>query len=119
MERGDWIKIFVAAFLMVISFAISYVAVTVLEPVMLFLAFLALTYLGYRIFRIMVPTPTQTSTVVAIVIAAIASAVIVWTCTPIVKLLLVIALGWIIFRFLSKKFARTIEEDLREVFEGG
>ena len=119
MERGDWIKVFVAAFLMVISFAISYVAVTVLEPVMLFLAFLALTYLGYRLFRILVPTPTETSTVVAIIVAAVASALIVWTCTPIIKLLLIIALAWILFRFLSKKFARTIEEDMREVFGGG
>ena len=113
----DWVKIFTAVILMVTSFVISYFTVVTFEPAVMVLAFIALTYLIYRFLNMVVPLVTPTHIVVAVLLSALASALIVWLGYTLVKVVAVFALTWLVFRLMVKYLAKEIEKDLREVFE--
>jgi len=53
----------------------------------------------------------------SVVLSAIASAVMVWLLYDLVKVLTILVLGWLIFRFLVRNVAGEIEEEIRKAFD--
>jgi len=113
----DWVKVFTAVILMVTSFVIAYFAVVTFEPVVAVIAFIVLTYLIYRFANAVVPLVTPTHIIIAVLLSALASGLIVWLGYSLIKVVAIFALTWLLFRLMVKYLAKEIEKDLREVFE--
>ena len=126
MEMSDWQDILTGVLLFVACMVFSLVAVNILSPIVLFVAFFVLTYF-FLSLAVKVAGKEETGLVALLesnpvtalilgIISMVVSAVIVLTLADIVKLVAAIVLAWIIFRLSLKYVSEKLSRELDEFF---
>jgi hypothetical protein len=107
---NDLIDVVIAIILFIGCLIASYLTVSFLNPVVLLLGFLMLTYFMSKIAIALAPKYA----IADIIISAIVSLVIVWVFAIIIKAMAIIILAWIMFKFVLSQYSPEMAKELDE-----
>jgi len=121
LTAKEWLRVGVAVGLFVIALLISHVIVGLLSHLILIGAFIILAcYLGGIAVRLMgiAPGAPLWKVLVPSIIAIIMAALIVWIFGNLIKVITMLVLAWLLFKWMLKEFAGDIAKELDEYLWG-
>jgi len=118
MEEREWVRIGVALALFVVAFAISWIAVRLLGPLVDVGAFLVLAYLvtgfgiGYFGLRGIAGIIWAPRTILVIVGSVVFAALVVYILHPLIEVLAILGMSWIIWKWSLKEWASDVSAEI-------